>query len=87
MLLFLFILACLGVGIALVITALEFWIVRSSLSKTFGIVWIMAAVMFTPGLIYRLITNDITFEWSGGTHVTVIIQPSERSGGILLSVD
>lgn len=27
------------------------------------------------------------FEWSGGQPVTVIIQPSERSGGIRLSVD
>ena len=31
--------------------------------------------------------ESYTFEWSGGDPVTVIIQPSERSGGIKVSVD
>lgn len=31
--------------------------------------------------------ESYAFEWSGGQPVTVIIQPSERSGGIRLSVD
>ncbi len=57
--LFLFILACLIVGITLLVTKPEFWIISSSLSMSFGIVWILAAIMFIPGLIYRLMTNDI----------------------------
>lgn len=57
--LFLFILACLGVGIALVLTAPEFWLVSSLLSELFGIVWIMVAVMFASGLIFHLMMNDI----------------------------
>ncbi|MBP3902492.1 MAG: AIM24 family protein [Blautia sp.] len=31
--------------------------------------------------------ESYTFEWSGGNPVTVIIQPSERAGGIRVSVD
>ena len=31
--------------------------------------------------------ESYTFEWNGGQPVTVIIQPSERSGGIRLGVD
>lgn len=59
LILFLFILACLIVGIALVVVRPEFWIISSSLSMSFGIVWILIAIMFIPGLIYRLMTNDI----------------------------
>lgn len=31
--------------------------------------------------------ESYTFEWSGGQPVTVIIQPSERSGGIRIGID
>ncbi len=31
--------------------------------------------------------ESYTFEWSGGSRVTVIVQPSERTGGIQVSVD
>ncbi len=31
--------------------------------------------------------ESYTFEWNGGQPVTVVIQPSERTGGIKLSVD
>lgn len=48
----------LAVGILLVVTAPSFWIIQSSTTKVFGVLWIMVGVMFFPGLIYRLFTND-----------------------------
>ena len=57
LLLLLFIIACLLIGVPLFALAPEFWIVTSSMTKIFGLVWILAAVMFVPGLIYRLMTN------------------------------
>lgn len=47
----------LAVGILLVVTAPSVWIIQSSATKVFGALWIMAGVMFLPGLIYRLFTN------------------------------
>ena len=58
LLLFLFILACAGVGAALIIFKPAFWIITSELTMCFGIFWVIVAVMFIPGLIYRLGTNE-----------------------------
>ena len=48
----------LTVGTLLVVTAPSVWIIQSSTTKVFGVLWIMVGVMFFPGLIYRLFTND-----------------------------
>ena len=54
----LFILTCLAIGIALVITGPQVWIITSGVSRAFGVAWIMLAVMLVPVLIYRFMTND-----------------------------
>lgn len=48
----------LAVGILLVVTAPSVWIIRSSTTRVFGVLWIMVGIIFLPGLIYRLFTND-----------------------------
>lgn len=48
----------LAVGVILVVTAPSVWIIRSSTTKVFGVLLIMVGIMFLPGLIYRLFTND-----------------------------
>ncbi len=48
----------LAVGILLVVTAPSVWMIRSSTTRVFGVLWIMVGIMFLPGLIYRLFTND-----------------------------
>ena len=48
----------LAVGILLTVTGPSFWIFQSSTTKTFGVLWIMVGVMFLPGLMYRLFTNE-----------------------------
>lgn len=57
--LLLFILICIGAGLLFYILAPEDWFISSSTIKAFGIVWILAGVMFIPGFIYRLFSNDI----------------------------
>jgi membrane associated rhomboid family serine protease len=57
--LLLFILICIGAGLLFYILAPEDWFISSSTIKAFGIVWILAGVMFIPGFIYRLFLNDI----------------------------
>lgn len=59
LILFAFIVDCLGVGIALVATAPSFWIIGSAMTKTFGVLWILTVIMFISGLIYCLLTNEI----------------------------
>lgn len=54
----LFIIACIGAGVTLIIFSPSFWIVTSAITKTFGVLWVIVGVMFIPGLIYRLTTND-----------------------------
>lgn len=54
----LFIIACIGGGVPFIIFAPSFWLVTSAVSKTFGVLWVIAGVMFIPGLVYRLTTND-----------------------------
>lgn len=57
--LFLFIIACIGVGAILIVFSPSFWIVSSASSKAFGVLWVLAGIMFIPGLIYRLSTNEM----------------------------
>lgn len=54
----LFILACIGIGLLLVIFSPENWIISSSTFKAFGTIFIFTGVMFIPGLIYRLFSNE-----------------------------
>lgn len=54
----LFILTCLAIGITLVITGPQVWMITSGISRAFGVAWIMLAVMLVPVLIYRFMTND-----------------------------
>ena len=56
--LLLFIVVCIGAGLLLYIFAPQGWIISNSTIKAFGIVWILAGVMFIPGFIYRLFSND-----------------------------
>lgn len=58
LILMLIVVLSLTVGIVLAVTGPSFWIIRSSTTKVFGVLWIMVGVMFLPGLIYRLFTND-----------------------------
>lgn len=53
-----FILVCLAIGIALLITQPSFWIIDRTFSMGVGIIFTLTGVMFIPGLIYRLMTND-----------------------------
>ena len=53
-----FILVCIAVGTVLFAVAPTFWIITSSITKTFGLAWILVGVMFLPGLFYRLSTNE-----------------------------
>lgn len=57
--LLLFIVICIGAGILFYIFAPEGWIISNSTIKAFGIVWLLAGVMFIPGFIYRLFSNEI----------------------------
>ena len=57
--LFIFILVCICAGAAFIIFAPSFWIISSANTKAFGVVWVLVGVMFVPGLIYRLKTNEI----------------------------
>ena len=54
----LFILACIGAGLMLIIFSPENWIISNSTFKGFGIIFVFTGVMFIPGLIYRLFSND-----------------------------
>ena len=56
--LLLFIVVCIGAGLLFYIFAPQGWIISNSTIKAFGIVWILAGVMFIPGFIYRLLSND-----------------------------
>lgn len=56
--LFFFVAICLGAGIFLVVKAPTFWLIDEAMTKTFGALWILVAVMYIPALIYRLFTND-----------------------------
>ena len=50
--LFAFILLCLGIGIVFYVTSPSFWIIDSVTTKVFGIMWIIVAVMFILFLVF-----------------------------------
>lgn len=56
--LFLFIVVCIGVGLLCYMFSPSNGFIFNSSIKTFGILWIITGVMFIPGLIYRLFTNN-----------------------------
>ena len=56
--LLLFIVICIGAGVLFYIFAPDDWIISNSTIKAFGIIWILVGVMFIPGFIYRLFSND-----------------------------
>lgn len=56
--LFLFIVVCIGAVLLFYNFAPQGWIISNSTIKAFGIVWILAGVMFIPGFIYHLFSND-----------------------------
>ncbi|MCR5596578.1 MAG: hypothetical protein K6G19_00220 [Lachnospiraceae bacterium] len=45
-------------GIMLIIFKPEFWIISSNASVQFGVIFTLFGLMFIPGLIFRLMTND-----------------------------
>lgn len=53
-----FIVACIGIGVLCFVYAPEIWVISSSTVKAFGVVLVLAGIMFIPGLIYRLLTNE-----------------------------
>lgn len=58
LLLLLFIAACIGLGLIMFNFAPANWILPSSSIKAFGVLLIAVGVIFIPGFIYRLFTND-----------------------------
>lgn len=58
--LLLFILVCIEAGVLMYIFAPTNWIISENSVKVFGILWILVGVMFMPGFIYRVWTNDIS---------------------------
>lgn len=56
--LLLFILVCIGAGVLMYIYAPTNWSIAESSVKVFGVLWILIGVMFVPGFIYRVWTND-----------------------------
>lgn len=56
--LLLFILICIAIGVLLIVFAPSNWIISKGTFVVFGALCILTGVMFIPGLIYRLITND-----------------------------
>lgn len=55
--LLLFIITCIAVGALIYVFAPSTWIIPESTIKVFGVIWILAGVMFIPGLIDRLTRN------------------------------
>ena len=57
-LLLFFILVCVGVGTGIYLFAPTDWVISVRIIKCFGVILDFIGVMFIPGLIYRLMTND-----------------------------
>lgn len=49
---------CIAVGVVLVVTKPSIWIIDSTFTTVVGVLIAAVGVMFIPGLIYRLLTND-----------------------------
>lgn len=50
--------ASLAIGITLIVLKPSFWIISSATTAVFGVIITLFGVMFLPGLIYRLFTNE-----------------------------
>ena len=46
------------IGLCLIILKPTFWIVKESTSTITGVFFLLFGIMFLPGLIYRLLTNE-----------------------------
>lgn len=53
-----FILLCLSVGSVLLILRPSFWCLDQFVSLGLGMLLTLTGILFIPGLIYRLMTND-----------------------------
>ena len=58
LILLLIIVVCLTIGILLIVYKPAFWIIDSSSTTLCGVLITLLGVMYIPGLIYRLFTND-----------------------------
>lgn len=56
--LFLMIAISIAVGVCLLTFKPSFWIIRKNDSALIGVMFIIFGVMYIPGLIYRLFTNE-----------------------------
>ena len=52
------VIASFAIGISLIVTKPSFWIITEATSTITGVFFVLFGVMFLPGLIYRLFTND-----------------------------
>ena len=46
------------IGLLLYLKAPSFWIISSGITKSLGLLGMITAFLFVPGLIYRLATNE-----------------------------
>lgn len=53
-----FIVACLGLGGMIYAYAPNNWFVSEMTIRAFGLIFIITGVLFIPGFIYRIFTND-----------------------------
>lgn len=56
--LFLMIVISIAIGVCLLIFKPSFWIIQQNDATLIGVMFIILGVMYIPGLIYRLFTND-----------------------------
>ena len=56
--LFLMIAISIAIGVCLLIFKPSFWIIQQNDATLIGVMFIIFGVMYIPGLIYRLFTND-----------------------------
>lgn len=54
----LIVIICIAVGVTLIVAKPSFWIISSGFTTVLGVLIGAVGVMFIPGLIYRLLTND-----------------------------
>jgi hypothetical protein len=52
------VIASFAIGISLIVTKPSFWIITEATTTITGVFFVLFGVMFLPGLIYRLFTND-----------------------------
>lgn len=52
------VIASFAIGISLIVIKPSFWIITEATTTITGVFFVLFGVMFLPGLIYRLFTND-----------------------------